>query len=88
MSDSAMLWTVAYQAPLSMEFPRQECWSELSFPPPGDLLYPGIELLSPAVPAFQADLQYDMNKIWSHQSGFKSCTQLLHDFGLLSYLLC
>ena len=88
MSDSAMLWTVAYQAPLSMEFPRQECWSELSFPPLGDLLYPGIELLSPAVPAFQADLQYDMNKIWSHQSGFKSCTQLLHDFGLLSYLLC
>ena len=30
-------WTVARQAPLSMEFSRQEFWSELPFPPPGDL---------------------------------------------------
>ena len=30
-------WTVAHQAPLSMEFPRQECWSRLPFPTPGDL---------------------------------------------------
>ena len=30
-------WTVARQAPLSMEFPRQEYWSGLPFPPPGDL---------------------------------------------------
>ena len=32
----ATLWTVAHQAPLSMEFSRQEYWSELPFPPPGD----------------------------------------------------
>ena len=45
------LWTVAPQAPLSMEFSRQEYWSELPFPPSGDLLDPGIEPGSPALPA-------------------------------------
>ena len=44
-------WTVARQAPLSMEFSRQEYWSELSFPPAGDLPNPGIEPGSPASPA-------------------------------------
>ena len=45
-------WTVASQAPLSMGFPRQEYWSGLPFPPPGDLLDPGIKptpLMSPAL---------------------------------------
>ena len=42
-------WTVAHQAPLSMGFPRQEYWSRLPFPPPGDLPNPGIELASPAL---------------------------------------
>ena len=37
-------WTVAHQAPLSMAFSRQEYWSGLPFPPPGDRLDPGIEL--------------------------------------------
>ena len=37
MSNSATLWTVARQAPLSMRFSRQESWSGLPFPPPGDL---------------------------------------------------
>ena len=41
-------WTVAHQAPLSMGFPRQEYWSGLSFPSPGDLPDPGIEPMSPA----------------------------------------
>ena len=36
-------WTVARQAPLSMEFFRQEYWSGLPFPSPGDLPNPGIE---------------------------------------------
>ena len=48
-------WTVAYQAPLSVGFFRQEYWSRLPFPPPGDLPNPGIEPLSPASPALQAD---------------------------------
>ena len=36
-------WTIVHQASLSMEFSRQEYWSGLPFPPPGDLLNPGIE---------------------------------------------
>ena len=36
-------WTVAYQDPPSMEFSRQEFWSGLPFPSPGDLFYPGVE---------------------------------------------
>ena len=42
-------WTVAHQAPLSMEFPRQEYWSGLPFPSPGDLPNPGIKPESPAL---------------------------------------
>ena len=45
-------WTVAHQAPLSMGFSRQEYWSGLLFPSPGDLPDPGIE---PRSPALQAD---------------------------------
>ena len=44
-------WTVAYQAPQSMEFSRQEYWSGLPFPSPGDLLDPGIESRSPTLQA-------------------------------------
>ena len=43
--------TVAYQAPLSMDFSRQEYWSGLPFPSPGDLPDPGIETGSPALQA-------------------------------------
>ena len=42
-------WTVAHQAPLSMEFPRQEYWSGLPFPSPGDLPNPRVEPSSPAL---------------------------------------
>src|SRR5574340_513396 len=45
-------WTVAYQAPPSLEFSRQEYWSGLPFPSPEDLPDPGIE---PRSPALQAD---------------------------------
>ena len=45
-------WTVGHQAPLSMGFSRQEYWSGLPFPSPGDLPNPGIE---PRSPALQAD---------------------------------
>ena len=49
MSDSATPWTVAYQAPPSMGFSRQECWSGLPFPSPGGLPDSGIEPGSPAL---------------------------------------
>ena len=45
----AALWTVACQSPLSMKFSRQEYWSGLPFPHPGDLPEPGIEPTSPAL---------------------------------------
>ena len=45
-------WTAAHQAPLSMEFSRQEYWSGLPFSSPGDLPDLGIE---PGSPALQAD---------------------------------
>ena len=45
-------WTVAQQAPPSMGFSRQEYWSGLPFPSPGDLYNPGIE---PRSPTLQAD---------------------------------
>ena len=51
MSDSVTPWTVAPQAPLSMEFSRQEYWSRFPCPPgiSGDLPDPGIEPASPAL---------------------------------------
>ena len=48
----ATSWTIAYQAPQSMGFSRQEYWSGLPFPSPGDLPNPGIE---PGSPALQTD---------------------------------
>ena len=56
MADSFEIpWTVAHQAPLSMEFPKQEYWSGLPFPSPGDLPNPGIQ---PESPTWQADLYH------------------------------
>ena len=48
----ATLWSVAYQAPPSLGFSRQEYWSGLPFPSPGDLPNPGIK---PGSPVLQAD---------------------------------
>ena len=55
VSDSVTPWAVAHQASVSMEFSRQEYWSGLPFPPPGDLPDPGIEPMSPASPSLQAN---------------------------------
>ena len=54
----ATSWTVAHQASLSLsvEFSRQDYWSGLSFPPPGDLPNPGIKPASPGSPILQADV--------------------------------
>ena len=59
-------WTVAPQAPLSVEFSRQEYWRGLPFPPPGHLPGPGIE---PGFPTLQADsLPTELLAKHSHQS--------------------
>ena len=52
VSDSAIPWTVARQAPLSMDFSGLQYWSGLPFPSPGNLPNPGIK---PGSPALQAD---------------------------------
>ena len=49
MSDSLQPQTLARQAPLSMDFSRQEIWSGLPLPSPGDLPYPGVECKFPAL---------------------------------------
>ena len=65
-------WTVAYQAPPSMERSRQEYWSGLPFPSPGDLPDPGIK---PRSPTLQADAlpSEPAGKPWCFKPGFKSC---------------
>ena len=64
MSNSlATPWTVAHQAPLSMGLSRQEYWSGVPCPPPGDLPNPGIELWSSALQG----VLYHHHRLGSHQ---------------------
>ena len=69
VSDSATPWTVAHEALLSMGFFRQESWSGLPFPPPGDLPDPGIE---PRSPTLQGD------SLPSEPRGKPRCSWVLH----------
>ena len=57
------LWTAARQAPLSVGFSRQECWSGLPCPPVGDLPDPGIELMSLQFPALAGEF-YTTSTTW------------------------
>ena len=57
-------WTVAYQASQSMEFSRQEYWSGLPFPSPGDLPNPGIEPMSLMTPALTGGF-FTTSATWS-----------------------
>ena len=61
-------WTVACQAPLSMELSRQEYWSGLSFSSPGDLPDPEMELGSPALPADSLPAKLQGNKFYSKKT--------------------
>ena len=61
MSDSANPRTIAHQDPLSIGFPRQEQWSGLSFPSPGDLPDPEIKLMSPALQVHSLPLSHQVN---------------------------
>ena len=60
-------WTVAHQAPLSIEFSRQEYWSGLPFPPSGDLPYPGI-IVSAALQADSLPTE-PSRKPWDRERG-------------------
>ena len=58
-------WTVAYQAPLTMEFSRQEYWSRLPFPSLGDLPKPGNEPTSLELPVLASGF-FNNNTIYLH----------------------
>ena len=62
-------WTVAHQAPLSVRFSRQEYWSGLPCPPPGDLPNPGMEPESPVSPELQVD-SLPLSHRWSPFQGY------------------
>ena len=72
----ATLWIIARQASLSMGFSRQEYWSRLPCPPPGDLFDPGIKYVSPESLALQAD-----SLLLSHQGSPSYITQFLPNKG-------
>ena len=59
-------WTVTLRGPLSMEFSRQEYWSRLLFPSPGDLPNPGTESMSPALQADSLPLSHQGSTYFSH----------------------
>ena len=73
-------WTVAYQASPSMGFSRQEYWSGLPFPSPGDLSDPGIEPRSPTLEAdaLTSEPPVDHNKLW----------KILKEMGIPDHLTC
>ena len=68
-------WTVACQAPLSVGFSRQEYWSELLCPPPGDLSNPGIEPASVASPPLAGEFftTVPSGKPTGHLEGLQNC---------------
>ena len=57
-------WTLAHQDPLSMGFPRQEYWSELPFPSPGDLPDPGIKPVSPSQQVYSLPLSHQVSPVY------------------------
>ena len=89
---------MAYQAPLSMGFSKQECWSGLPFPSPGDLPDPGIEPRSPALQAGALPSELP-GKPWNTQKNYTKkdphdpdnhdgvLTHLEPDWGLKSLLM-
>ena len=64
MPDSVTPWTVVHQTPLSMEFSRQEYWSGVPFPTPGDRPKPGIEPESFVSPALAGRFFFTTSAAW------------------------
>ena len=88
MIPSASTWIIAHQAPLSTEFSRQENWSVLSFPTPGDLPNSEIQPRSLVPPALQVDslplchlwspVNWDLDVKWHVGNQFSSIQSLSH----------
>ena len=77
-------WTIARQAPLSMQFSRQEYWSGLPFPPPVYLPDPRIEPTSPVPPALQSDslLLSHQGNPWHYHGQSSRCKNPSHHVGV------
>ena len=90
MSDSFVTkWTVACQVPLSMGFPRQEYWSGLPFPPPGDLADPGIKTASPVLQMGSLPLSCHRNQVLClHITVYWHQWQETHGLLFTQFLLC
>ena len=75
---SATPWTVVHQAPLSMEFSRQESWSRLPFLSPGALSDPGIKPESPALTGrfFIISATWEAQWLWVRAKSLQSCPTL------------
>ena len=95
-------WTIACQVPLSMGFPRQECWNRLPFPSPGFLPDPGIKLASPALvggfftteppgkPHFSSQNSFNRNNklFWTpHTSHSSPGLREVHQYTLLTLFI-
>ena len=90
MSDaSVILGTVAHQAPLSMGLFRQEHWSGLLFPSPGDLHNPGIKPESPVCPALQVDSlpTEPSGKLFSYTVFLNASAHVIISYRSITYLL-
>ena len=77
-------WTGAWQVPLTMGFPRQEYWSGLPFPSPGDLPYPGIKPMSPALTGRCFSTETSGKSVMTITLPIKYIANLQNDFSLLS----
>ena len=82
-------WTVAYQTPLSMGFPRQEYWSGLPFLSPGDLTNPGSEPRSPTLQEDSLSFEPPGKPIMKFRSGLHKLSIICHlIYNPLSYVIC
>ena len=72
--------TAAHQAPLSMQFSRQEYWSGLPFPTPGDLLHQGIKSESSVSPALADRDSLPLSHQGSHCSKYCTCSNLVNPY--------
>ena len=87
---------VAHQAPLSLEFPRQEYWSGLPFPPPGDRPNPGIEPVSLTSPALAGGFftTVPLGKATGHKGSLLkflwvwALVKVFIEFGTFAFVLC
>ena len=78
MSDSATHWTVAHQAPQALEFFRQEYWSWLPFPIPGDLPDPGMEPMPLVSPELAGRFFTTFPFEWNHNINLANVFQDFH----------